>query len=502
MSFTMFSAVLLLVVGAGVFIEVMRGMRRGLVWTAVSLSTVVLSALIAAPLAVWLSDTPAQMLRDILLALLPTLETLSGSFPAIIPLLTAGADAVISPIFFVLFFLVLRLIARIVVSILFRSCLTPLPDDPADPMYESENAPWHRRHGRLVGGLAGGLCGFIASLILLSPVVGVLSTADRLLAGTDGFKIKWDSLGLDSDLVATVRDTTGDPAVVLLEALGCGIIFDASACTELNGNRAYLRREADVCMEAVEDMVSVISLIRSPGAMTPEQREAVAHLGDTISGSEAAKMVAADTVNLVADAWLEGNTFMKVARPAFGELIDPLMTGVLQVCSESEPSCVGRDIGTLLNVYLIAVDHGMLTDPDYEELANSLGEDGVLNLIYDELMKNPCTAHLAGELTDMSLRIMVSAIEWSDISNLQIEGLMSELSDAMNQVNGMGTSAEERVEFMKEYTLQCAEKYGVKVPPALAEMASIALIERLGNRGDTLTSDDLLELFETFASGQ
>ncbi len=502
MSFTMFSAVLLLVVGAGIFIEVMRGIRRGLVWTAISLSTVVLSALIAAPLAVWLSDTPSQMLGEIILVLLPNLETLAESFPAIIPLVTAGADAMISPILFVLFFLVLRLIARIVVSILFRGRLRPLPDDPADPMYESENAPWHRRHGRLVGGLAGGLCGLIASLILLSPVVGVLSTADRLLAGTDNFKIKWNSFGLDSDLVASVRATTGDPAVVLLEALGCGIIFDASACTELNDNRVYLRREADACIEAVEGMISVVSLIKRPDALTPEQREAVAHLGDRIDASEAAKMIAADTVNRVAGAWLEGKTFMKVARPTFGELVDPLMTGVLQVCAESEPTCVGRDIGTLLNIYLIAVDHGLLANPDYEELANSMGEGGVLNLIYDELMKNPCMTHLAGELTNMSLRIMASAIEWSDFDSDKLEGLMSDLSGAMNLINGMETSMEERVEAMREYTLQYAGKYGVKVPPALAEMVSIALIDRLGDRGDTLTSDDLLDLFETVASGQ
>ena len=73
MSFTMLSAILLLTVGAGVLMEVMRGLSRGLTRTAMTLCSVVLSALIAAPLAVWLSDLPCPMLTELLFALLPVL---------------------------------------------------------------------------------------------------------------------------------------------------------------------------------------------------------------------------------------------------------------------------------------------------------------------------------------------------------------------------------------------------------------------------------------------
>ena len=495
-----FTAVLVLVVGAGIAIEVLRGLRRNLVWTAVSLATVVLSALVAAPLAVWLSDFPAQRLGDLLLDLLPSLDALSESFPSILPLITGIADALLSPVLFVFLFLILRLIARITVSILFRKPLSPLPDDPADPMYEGANAPWYRRHSRLLGGLTGGLCGLIASMILLSPVVGALSTADNLLDGANSDRIKWESMGFEEELIDSVRSVSGDPAVAVLEAMGCGLIFDASACTRLNGNPAYLRREADACMAAVDDIVVIVGMLQSPEDITPDQREALGHLEERIQASEAVKMIAADTVNLIADTWLEGNTFMKIGMPEFGELVDPLMTGILRVCAESNASCVSRDIGTLLRIYLIAVDNDLLVNPDYDELADSLDEGGVLNLIYDELVKNPCMAHLAGKLTDMSLRIMMSALEWSDISEQQMESLMGDLSDALNQINGQSGSAEERVETMKEYTMQYAEKYGIKVPPALAEMASVALIEKLGDRGSSLTSEDLWEFLEDFSS--
>ena len=493
------TAVLVLVVVAGIFIEVLRGYRRGLVWMAVSLATVVLSALIAAPIAVWLSDFPAKRLGGVLLELLPTLEVLSETFPSVLSLITAIADVLLSPVLFVAFYLILRLIARVIVSILFRKALVPLPDDPGDPMYEGENAPWYRRHSRLLGALTGGLCGLVASMILLSPVVGILSTADHLLNGENGYRIKWESMGFEEELVDSVKSVASDPAVSVLEAMGCGLIFDASACTRLNENTVYLRREADACMAVTDDIVVIVGILQSPADITTEQRDALTHLGERIEASEVIKMIAADTVNLIADTWLEGNTFMKIAKPEFGELVDPLMTGILQVCADSNASCVGRDIETLLNIYLIAVDNELLTEPDYDELAGSLGEGGVLNLIYDELMKNPCMDHLAGKLTDMSLRIMMSAIEWSDISEHKLEGLMTDLSGALNEINTQSGTAEERVQYMKEYTLQYAEKYGIQVPPALAEMASVALLDKLGDRGSSLTSDDLWDFLREFS---
>ena len=71
MSFTMFSAALLAVVGAGVFAEAVRGLRRGLARTAVTLASVVFSALTAIPLAVWLSDLLCKRLGNLFLELVP-----------------------------------------------------------------------------------------------------------------------------------------------------------------------------------------------------------------------------------------------------------------------------------------------------------------------------------------------------------------------------------------------------------------------------------------------
>lgn len=498
MSFTMLSAVLLLTVGVGVFLEALRGYRQGLVRTAVSLSAVIFSALAAAPLAVWLSDYPAGFVGEKLAELVPALETLAGQFPSLEVLIQAGVDTMISPFLFLILFYVLRGITGLLVKLLFRKWLRLRPDDPADPMYESEDAPWYRRHGRLVGGCVGGLCGFIVSLIVLSPVVGFLSFSHTLLTATEPFKIKWSSYGLDQQQVEVIKDTVNDPVSNVLEAVGGGVIFDSYACTRLNGHRVYLRHETEACSRMVADMVSSMKLLKNMEGITPEEREILAGLGNRINESEAAKMLAADTLNTVAGAWLDGRTFMKLACPSFGSQIDSLMRGALQVCAESTANCVGRDISTLLNIYLIAADSGLLSDMDYDELATSLDEEGVINNIYNELMNNPCMAHLAGELTNVALRMMASALEFSDFNPAQMESLMNDLSDAMNLVNGMGTTNAERVESMKEYTLYYAKMYGMEIPDSLAEMAAVAFIDKLGNTGGRVTSEDLYDLLDQY----
>jgi hypothetical protein len=154
---------------------------------------------------------------------------------------------------------------------------------------------------------------------------------------------------------------------------------------------------------------------------------------------------------------------------------------------------VGRDVTTVLNVYLIAVENGLLENPDYSQLANDLDSDGVLGQIYDELKKNPCMAHLADELTYIALRVMASAIEWQNFSDEIYGGLMGDLADAMNMVNGLDTDFADRVESMTEYTMQYAEQYGMELPESLAEMAATAIVQQMGGMEDVTASD-----FEAF----
>lgn len=511
MSFTLFSVILLLAVGLAVFIEVRRGLRRGFLRTAVGLSAVLVSALGAIGLAVWLSDAPADALAELVNRSIPTLETFAVTFPRVNDIVAAVADALLTSVLFAAFFILLRLMLRITVSILFRACWKYEPDDPRymgtprrpnsllTPTYESPDAPWHRRHDRLLGGVTGGLCGFIAALCLLSPMLGTLSTAGTLLRGLDSMNAKTETL-LPAEVISVAEDYVYDSGAAVLNAMGGELIYDATTVTELDGKPLSLRREVEACMEVCGDFSRVIHVVTKPNDATEEQRRIISGLGERIDDSQFTRLLAADFLNAAAGAWLEGKTFMKMQRPACGEIIDPLMDEVLLVCAEATPECVGRDITTVLNIYLIAVESGLTANPDRDRLMTALDEGGVLDRIYAELLKNPCMAHLAGELSDTALRIMAEAIDWADFSSDVYRDLMGNLSEAMNLVNGMeGASLTERVDTMTEYTLHYAEQYGVDIPESMARMAATAMVERLAGEGQ-LDADYLEDFFNQYAN--
>ena len=507
MSFTLLSIVLLLAVALAVFIEVRRGLRRGFVRTAVNLSAVLVSALGAVGLSVWISNLLAKMCAEILDLYLP-LESFSEMFPHVNDILVAVTDALLTPLLFVVFFILLRLILRITVSILFRVWRYD-PDDPRymatpkrpssllSPTYEAPDAPWHRRHDRLLSGITGGFCGFLAALFLLSPVLGTLSTAGTLLSGLKRMNVSI-SQAIPADELSEIEYYVYDGGAAILNAAGGELVFDAVAITELNDRPLSLRREVEACMEVCYDFSRVFKVVTKLDQATDEQKKIIRGLGNRISDSEFTRLLAADFLNSAANAWLEGEAFLKIQRPNLGEILNPLMDKALLVCAEATPECVGRDITTVLNIYLIAVESGLTDNPDREDLMATLDDGGVLDLIYAELLKNPCMAHLAAELSNTALRIMAEAIDWADFSSDVYKDLMGNLSEAMNLVNGMeGATFAEQVDSMTRYTMHYAEQYGVELPESMAKMAATAMVEQLAGNGN-LTADHLEEFFNHY----
>jgi hypothetical protein len=508
MSFTLLSLVFLGIALLGVFIEVRRGLRRGFVYAAVGLSTVLVSAVGAVALALWLSDKPAELVATLLENAVPALETFEKTFPHVTDILVAVADALVTPFLFVGFFLALRLILRIVASILLRAKGYD-PDDPRymgtprrpaalrAPTYEAPDAPWHRRHDRLLGGLAGGLCGFLAALCILSPVLGMLSTSRTLLRGLRSMKVSLNAM-LPAETLSDVEYYVNDSGAAILSASGGDLIFDATAVTELDGTPLTLRREVKTCMDVCYDFSRVIRVITNPGAATDEQKEIIYGLGDRMEESAFTRVLAADFLNSASAAWLEGETFIGIQRPSFGDLLDPILTAALEVCGQSTSECAARDITTVLRIYLIIVDSGLTTNPDRDSLMAALDEGGVMDKIYAELRKNPCMRPVEQELNNVALRIMAETIDWANFAPDTYRDLMDSLSEAMNLVNGMeGATFDERVKTLTEYTMHYAEQYGMELPESMAQMAATAMIQQLTTDGQ-LSADHLEEFFNHY----
>lgn len=513
MHFTLFSLLLILAVGASIFVEVRRGLELGFVRSAVSLATLLISALSSLGLSVWLSDKPSQMITELLFVLIPSLETLADSFAHMQDILIALVDTLLTSILFVCIFPVLRWIFQGILSILFRARWKYAPDDPryagtkerpnalVMPNYEPADAPWHRRHDRLLGGVTGGICGFLAALLLLSPVLGILSTTRTILSSLNSMDADMSKAGISNELLDFADPYVYDGASAVLSAAGGDLAFDAVSVSSLNGHPVSLRREVVTCMDIGRDCLETIKVVRDPDGLTKKKKETIRGLGDAVNESEVTRLLAADFLNGAATAWLEGDKYLGIPRPEFGDVLDPLLDQILNVCMQTTPDCAGRDITTILNIYVIAVEHGLADNPDSEQLLKTLEEGGVLDLIYAELKKNPCMAHLTDELGNTALRIMAATIDWANFTPEVYANLMDNLAEAMNLVNGMqGATFDQQVESMTRYAMHYAEQYGFELPEPMAEMAATAMVEQLSG-SKSLDADAMDAFFSYYLNG-
>ncbi len=505
MSFTILSAALLLFLGVGIFRNAIRGYRQGLAFSAISLAAVVFSALVAIPLARWLSNYPADLLASYLPYWLPMLKTYTAQFPSIKALLPACVDVLISPVLFILLYMLIRCVICLPAERVLQRLLKPRDNETGDPIYEGRNAPWHRRHTRLLGGITGGVCGFVIALILLSPLVGLLSAAGTAFNATETIRLKWSSYGLDEEQVQLVRDVVNDPVAKVLTASGSGTIYDATTITYLRGShngRVSLRDEVRTCSDLAVDLMAARRAVKDMNNLSEKEKAVLSGLGARIEASEVVSLVAADVVNQAADAWLDGTSFMTIKRPVFNDHLEPLIVGALEICSDSTEVCVGRDITTLVNICLVASDNGLMKKTvTYDELAAYLDRGGVIDLIYEEIMDNPCTAPLANKMTEVAIHMMASAIEDAGFERNQLKNLMTDLSESMNRINRMGLTDADWVGHMTEYTQYYTSMYGIKMPEALAEMASIAFVEKLGKTNTGITADQIYSLFDMYIKG-
>ncbi len=503
MSFTILSMAFFGIIGVGVLIEVVRGLKRGLTRSLMSLGTVLLSALAAAPLAVWLSDIPTRKIYDWIYDELPVIEKNSTMFPSLEAIIYAAVDAVLSLLLFVLFFVLIRLLLRIVVAALFRGRLgrvtldaehtgqARIPRSLLTPSYASTNAPWHHRHERLLTGITSGIAGFVATLCVIAPLVGTLSLLGTAYGEAKAMRVNFDKIGIEPELIATVEPYLNDASVGILSALGGELIFDAAATTSVEDEPLSLRGELETLLSLVRDFVLVSKTLSHMDQATEEELNTIAGIGPRVGESVVLRLVAADFLNGAADNWLEGKRFFSISRPACGDILDPIMDKALVVCQNADKDCVARDITTILNIYIIAADSGLLGAPDQGELIAALDENQVLDRIYTELKKNPCMAHLADELTSTAMQLMVRAIDWTNIPSDQYEEMMGGLSEAISDIGARGDmSFEEQVGLLTEYTVEMGYDYGIEIPESVAEMAATTMLGQLGSIED-LTSEDL-----------
>ncbi len=472
-----------------------------------------ISAIISAILAIFLSDVPAKLISEklFLSAIMP--ELIKTTFPSLDKLLAALIDCLLSPVMFVVFLLIIRpivhLFAMLITTVARKRSKknpghlgkykTPLTRD--NPNYAKADAPWYIRHDKTAGGITRGICGFLALLMVTSPIVGLISS----ISGSYNYALKQDSIwrtfGISKKTVGRFSPIFNDCAIATLGATGGKLIFDGvSTSVLLEDRNVTFDSELRSCVELLGDVFEVFEIISGTNQITEEQKKTIAEIEEKINASDTTRLIATDVLTGMCRSWLNNEAYMGIQRPGnMPGSFDTMINSILKTCAISTTECVGRDIGTLLNIYVIFRESDLNGTIPENELANKLEAGELLDKIYQEMAKNPCMSYSSEMMLDSTLILMAKSIDLANLSDEDRLALLGYMTESLNKLNNDNTlTFETKVEQMTKVTIEAAEQYGIELPDGVSEMAVTSMLNQLVDQ--TEYTPEELDRFLTYYS--
>ena len=463
---------LLAIVALILVINIVKALIRGLKKTVGTLIAIVFSAIVAmivtmivckpdSALMTWLVNMLKGLLSEGEIASLLEIESLGIT-------VSYYATMLIAPIFFTACYAVLSIIFAIVVAILVKLV----------PPFGKPGAVLNR-----LGGVGVGLvCGILVSVLLMMPIVGMLGA----VAAVDMQQLTGDS-GENSEtaeLVEGINGITAHPVVTVLDKMGGSALYDFFASAKFEGERVYLREDLGVILGMLENVKTL------NGNVADYDDTQISALRSVVSEMDKSPLLAntvAGVFSTASQKWLAGETFIGMAKFSAGELFDPVIDELLSVMSTSDTSTIAADLNTMIDIFAIVIDSGILKEGgDYEAMLQKLG-DGVISDLLLTIHENERMAPLADEVTALSIRALASSIGLPEDADEQYDQLMTDIAGILQSTSDM--SEEERAVAVNESLTKTLDDYGVEVKGEAAENVTESILADLGDLEQVEASD-------------
>ena len=419
------------VLGLTMLISVLYGLKRGLGKSLVRFITVAISAaasFIAAKSAlgmlspIWEGKTILELTRLVpgLSESLPeNMVNLLSSFEAeaMMPLVSLMVSLFILPILFVAVFYLVKLVSWIVFFIL--SCILGF-------MKRKKNGL-----SRLLGAAVGAAQGLVICAVIMTPIVGILSIPDALRAPLSSEELPENTVAAAEELYSYVAPLTQHPAVKLCSKLGVKKLYDGIASVQIEDQRYVATEELSslgyICVDAMP--LAGINFA-SP---TPEQEASIRGILDEISQDPFLSHLIAGTLRGTATAFGTGAMVFPLDEP-----FNTLGVEMISIFREAEPDNYGDDLETILNVYFILAEHGVMSTEgkNGDSIANALVTEvngqKAIDRIIEELRSNDHTKHLVSTITRLSISIMCDNMDIGEDAAQIYESVKSGVADTLS----------------------------------------------------------------------
>lgn len=490
MVLSLLSVAILLIAIFEIIMETVKAVNKGLKKSLVTLASIMLSIFLSLVLTQPVSNLLVNPIANLLKKLV-NLSALENTVPSLPSVIGAYADALISPLIFLILFFLIRAIIAIVVLIVMRSREKKKIDTNN---YENEDAPAFKKNPKAASGVVGFVCGILLITTFTAPIMGTLKVVEKTFSAVNNNSDVYGAK-INSKAVSVIKLFSKDMIGNALYYCGGNLIYKASATSILNDNYFQLENEAVQTVNTADDLMLVTSILGNINSSTEEQRNSMKVLGKEINKAETLKTVAADIVPELSKNWLDGKPYLGTDKPKFNKISESVFNKMLYVCKSSTVDTVGDDLNTLLNVYMIAYENDMLVSGDYKTVIETASRTGAFDLIRQELNKNRRMAGITLDIDTMSIRTIASAIQSFNLENYDI--LMNNITNTLNVA--LKYEGEARKQYITDLTRQYINSYGINI----GEAETIKLAEKLndeviGNK-KSVSIDDVRSFWDKYS---
>lgn len=495
MSFTLMSVLILILFFMIACKEVYNGVKKGFRRAALSLGSVLLSLFLTFIVTTWAAETLAELIVGLISGASLYVEFVS-ILPSLREVLIAVLTMAIGSVLFLFIFFLIRAIVWLVVSAKYKKQTLPNDDDPgygADE-YSFADAPSKRK-----GALCGLISAFLITSVLVAPLMGSLELADDVLnivkqTSTEAY----EAIGPGN--VALARKFSEDTLGNFFYRPFGRAFYNSVTSTKLADERVYLLSEADTISAMSVDMLDIYMIFLYPEDATQAHADALRRLDGYLDSLVLCRQLSVDVVKQCAIAWRMGNDFLLLSPPELGGAMNGVMNDILMVCENTNIVNVGRNIHTMLEIYAIVVESGILrVDPtDYTQLMAVLEETSMIQRINKELSKNPDMAHI--DAYSIIMKAFASYVgDGSFLDSAQVEQLVSDIADCISDVNLLDEPFEIRAGAFADDLQKLLEENGLNVSYAFCQSIAEQFLNELPR--ENVSREDIDRLLQQYRTG-
>ena len=469
-------------------VHMLKARKRSWIVAVVSLGITVLVAIVAVPLTHWLSELVVDLSYDYFhLYFIAELEAYFESVPVGAEGLRVLISLLATPLLYLPVFLLLRLVLSLIMKIV-EVCVPALS----------------RRTLRGVSMPVGAINGLLIALVTLIPLCGYLTFCVHLLDTAS-------ETGLleEPTVQESLPEGILDDVDYLYEVVGChpvvtGIyntvgepLFTALTTTQMKNEHTHgsavelnLEREVSGVLITASHALDVAEALEAD-TFEEEDKEALFATADSFFVSDWIRMVAADSLVALSEAWLANQPFVGLDRPSLDASLNPTVNRLLEILATETPETLEEDIHVLLDVVGDLLVHDLLhANGNYTEMVERMSQSGLLTDMVEKLEASERLCSLGDEMKALGVRLVshmlgVDALQNGEYSEM-MSGVASTLTDALE------LPEDERDALILDSVKGHFAEQGFDIPDEVTLKMSHHMIEELGADGE-ITEDELTE---------